>query len=183
MWFEGELEGKVTGVFVSTGSIHGGHEADVTASEMQAISAGSRGMIHSETNPLNRTERHYQMWFVPERPDTEFAYYQLDPAPGKREGQLSLYVSPDGQGGTMPVNTDAFVCVGLFSAGDTTTHQLLPDRGAWVQVVQGSLSVNGIHLQRGDGAGLRKSGTLNLSFAEESHVLLIDVGMDASQIW
>ena len=34
-----------------------GHEADVTAGEMQLISAGRRGMIHSETNPLDRPER------------------------------------------------------------------------------------------------------------------------------
>jgi len=32
VWFEGELEGKATGVFVSTGSIHGGHETTILTS-------------------------------------------------------------------------------------------------------------------------------------------------------
>jgi NAD(P)H dehydrogenase (quinone) len=32
MWFEGELEGKATGMFVSTGSIHGGQETTILSS-------------------------------------------------------------------------------------------------------------------------------------------------------
>ena len=32
MWFKGELEGKATGMFVSTGSIHGGQETTILSS-------------------------------------------------------------------------------------------------------------------------------------------------------
>ena len=40
MWFEGELEGKATGVFVSTGSIHGGHETTILTSLVPLIHLG-----------------------------------------------------------------------------------------------------------------------------------------------
>jgi hypothetical protein len=50
-----------------------GEEADLRPGEMQVISAGSDGMRHSETNPTSEPESHYQLWFVPDRPDTDFA--------------------------------------------------------------------------------------------------------------
>lgn len=40
MWFEGELEGKATGMFVSTGSIHGGHETTILTSLAPLIHLG-----------------------------------------------------------------------------------------------------------------------------------------------
>ncbi len=40
MWYQGELEGKATGVFVSTGSIHGGHETTVLTSLVPLIHLG-----------------------------------------------------------------------------------------------------------------------------------------------
>jgi len=40
MWFEGELEGKATGMFVSTGSIHGGHETTILTSLVPLLHLG-----------------------------------------------------------------------------------------------------------------------------------------------
>jgi len=40
MWFEGELEGKATGVFVSTNTIHGGHETTILTSLVPLIHLG-----------------------------------------------------------------------------------------------------------------------------------------------
>lgn len=160
-----------------------GHVADVTTGEMQLISAGRRGMIHSETNPLDRAESHYQMWLVPDRAETEFAYHELKPPAEERRGEFRCYVSPDGYGDTMPVNTDAYVYAGVFSPADRSSHTLPPERGAWVQTVDGTVSVNGITLHSGDGAGFTSPSALKFSFEEPSEVLLIDVRMDAPRIW
>jgi redox-sensitive bicupin YhaK (pirin superfamily) len=130
-----------------------GHEADIERGEMQLISAGRRGMVHQEINPRATPEAHYQMWFIPDRPDTEFAYHEVKPPAGERQGRFHPYVSPDGRGDTMPVHTDAFVYAGLFAPGDHISHALSADRGAWVQVVDGTVSVGSVTLQAGDGAG------------------------------
>lgn len=52
MWFEGELEGKATGVFVSTGSIHGGHETTVLTSLVPLLHLGMVFVgVRYSTNP------------------------------------------------------------------------------------------------------------------------------------
>jgi len=58
MWFEGELEGKATGVFVSTGSIHGGHETTVLTSLVPLIHLGMVfvGVRYSENPQMMTTD-------------------------------------------------------------------------------------------------------------------------------
>ena len=52
MWFEGELEGKATGLFVSTGSIHGGHETTILTSLVPLIHLGMIFVgVRYSTNP------------------------------------------------------------------------------------------------------------------------------------
>jgi len=77
-----------------------------------------------------------------------------------RRGKLCLYVSPDGRGETMPINTDACVYAGLFSPGDRITHKVEDGRGAWLQVVDGELEVAGETLRQGDGVGITGAGAL-----------------------
>lgn len=156
-----------------------GHEADIRAGEMQLISAGSRGMIHSETNPRGKPEAHYQLWLVPGRADTDFAYHERKSPPGNRQGEFQLYVSPDGRGDSMPVNTDAFVYIGRFSPEDSFSYDLSAGRGAWVQVVEGKVSVNNVTLQTGDGARFMVPESLSFSAEDPAEVLLVDVRMDA----
>ncbi|MFB6278945.1 MAG: pirin family protein, partial [Salinibacter sp.] len=141
-----------------------GHEADIERGEMQLISAGRRGMVHQETNPRTEPEAHYQMWFIPDRDDTSFAYHERKPSVEARRGQFHTYVSPDGRGDTMPVHTDAFVDAGLFAPDDRPSHALPPGRGAWVQAVDGIVSVGGVTLRTGDGAGVTNPTALRFSF-------------------
>lgn len=160
-----------------------GNEAEVTAGEMQLISAGSRGMIHAEDNRQDELEHHYQIWLIPERPDTQFAYHQLKYAPEDRQGRFRLYVSPDGQGGSMPANTDAYIYAGLFAPDDAAKYELESGRGVWIQVVKGRLRADGVTLEAGDGLGVTGKDRLDLTFEDDSEVLLIDVRMNAPLIW
>jgi NAD(P)H dehydrogenase (quinone) len=58
MWFEGELEGKATGVFVSTGSIHGGQETTILTSLVPLIHLGMIfvGVRYSTNDQIMTTE-------------------------------------------------------------------------------------------------------------------------------
>jgi len=160
-----------------------GHRAGVSAGEMQLISAGSRGMVHAEENVGDEVEHNLQMWLVPERTGTPFAYHQLGFPPEERRGVLRLYVSPDGRDASMPINTDAYIYAGLFGAGEGVAHTLQPGRGAWIQVVHGQLSVAGVELGQGDGVGITDAEHLELVFGAESEILLFDVRMDVPMIW
>ena len=58
MWYQGELEGKATGVFVSTGSIHGGHETTILTSLAPLIHLGMVfvGVRYSTNDQIMTTE-------------------------------------------------------------------------------------------------------------------------------
>jgi redox-sensitive bicupin YhaK (pirin superfamily) len=159
-----------------------GHEAAITAGEMQHISAG-QGIVHSEKNLHDIVEHNYQMWLIPDGPGTKSAYHQLKFTPQERQGRFRLYVSRDGEDGSMPINTDARIYAGLFSPGDTARHPLAPGWGAWIQVVHGELRVAGLTLHQGDGAGITNARDLDMQFDAESEVLLFDVRMDAPLLW
>jgi redox-sensitive bicupin YhaK (pirin superfamily) len=160
-----------------------GHSAGVSAGEIQVISAGSHGMIHSERNEHDEVEHNLQIWFVPERHGTEFQYSQQGFTPEERQGRFKLYASPDARDGSMPINTDVRVYAGLFSAGDRVEHTLERGRGAWVQVVHGGLRVAELTLVKGDGAGITKADSLSFEFQEPSEALLLDVRMNAPLLW
>ena len=173
--------------YVSSGTLtHGdsfGNQFGVSSGGMQLISAGSKGMIHSEENLHDELEHNYQMWLVPDRPGTTFAYHDKTFSPEERRGRLRLYTSPDGRGESMPINTDAFVYAGLFSDGDEVTHELAEGRGAWVQVVHGRVSVAGVTLDQGDGVGITGVNELDLVFEDDTELLLFDVRMDVPLLW
>jgi hypothetical protein len=160
-----------------------GHQAAITAGEMQHISAGSRGIVHSEENLADVVEHNYQMWLIPDRPGTAPGYHELKFTPEERQGRFRLYVSRDGEDGSMPINTDARIYAGLFSAGDAVRHSLEPGWGAWIQVVRGELRVSGLQLGQGDGVGITNAGELDIQFDADSEVLLFDVRMDAPLLW
>jgi redox-sensitive bicupin YhaK (pirin superfamily) len=160
-----------------------GHQAAITAGEMQHISAGSRGIVHSEENVDNVVEHNYQMWLIPDRAGTTAAYHQLKYTPEERQGRFRLYVSRNGEEGSMPINTDARIWAGLFSAGDVVRHSIEAGWGAWIQMVHGELSVAGLDLRQGDGVGITDARELEIQFNAESEVLLFDVRMDAPLLW
>lgn len=157
-----------------------GTRAGITPGEMQHISAGSRGMIHSEENLHDEVEHSYQMWLIPDRRGTQFAYHQLKFAPEHRQGRLRLYASHDGRDGSMPMNADVSVYAGLFAAGDAMSHPLERERGAWIQVVRGSVRIGTTALEAGDGAGITNIDAVEMTFDGDSEILLFDVRMDAA---
>lgn len=82
--------------------------------------------------------------------------------------------------GAVPESKSA---IGRFTPGTAPTHRLTEGRGAWVQVVDGTVSVNDVTLRTGDGAGLTAPGERTFSIDEETELLLVDVRMDAPRIW
>jgi len=53
---------------------------------------------------------------------------------------------------------------------------LKPGRGAWLQIAEGALTLNGVTLATGDGASTEEPGTLKLSANAATEALLFDLG-------
>ena len=152
----------------------GGH-AVLRRGDVQAMSAGS-GLAHSEMNP-SATEpvRLLQIWIEPDRQGhtPRHAERRFDDA--AKRNRLVVMASPDGAGGSLPIHQDARILATVLDSGAAVTHALAPGRSAWVQVVMGSVSLNGTPLGPGDGAAITDEQALTIAATEPAEVLVFDL--------
>ena len=165
--------------YIVSGSLqHGdsmGNSSVIRPGEVQRMSAGT-GVTHSEFNPSAEEPVHLlQIWITPERAGGAPGYEQREFAEEERRGRLRLIASPGGDEGSVTVRQDALVYGGVLAAGEEAVHELRPGRNAWVQVVKGSLKLNGTELKAGDGAAVSGEERLSLQPDEPSEVLLFDL--------
>ncbi len=147
--------------------------------EIQMMSAGS-GVVHSEFNASETEQVHlFQIWILPAAEDLEPSYQQIAFDPAEKRGRLRLLAAPEGNGGQAMtvIRQNARIYAGEFGMKETAKYPLASNRYAWVQVVKGSVSLNGQRLDTGDAAGVNTEPELSLVGAESSggEVLLFDL--------
>ena len=152
-----------------------GHGETLRPGEVQYMSAGT-GIRHSEFNPSETEPTHlYQIWLLPEREGLEPSYEQRAFPEGERHNRLRLVASPDGRDGSLTIRQDARLYLATLDGGREVSHELTPGRHAWVQVLQGDLTLNGLALSAGDGATLSDGAGLAIRSDRPSEVLLFDL--------
>ncbi len=153
-----------------------GNSAQIKKGEVQIMSAGT-GIFHSEHNASENEEVElFQIWVMPKKygvkPRYDQKIYDL------KENELTLIVSPEGQGSAVGINQDAYFSRGKLSEGKTLSYQVKQTgNGVFVFVVSGSLTVNGKELNTRDAVGIAETEVLNLVANKDVDVLLIDVPM------
>lgn len=152
----------------------GSHEI-MKAGEVQRISAG-KGVLHSEYNGSPDEEVHFlQIWIMPDeksvRPEYAQASFQdIEP------GNLVLIASKTARDNSLAIHQDADVYVAKLKEGGHIEHDVVPGRGIWVQLIEGTLSINGEKtLSPGDGAAIEEVDHLTLTANKEAHFLLFDL--------
>jgi redox-sensitive bicupin YhaK (pirin superfamily) len=137
-----------------------GNGALIRPGEVQRMSAGT-GVRHSEFNPSPDESTHLlQIWIAPTTTGIVPGYEQrsIDPAPG-----WQLLASPSGSAGSVRIHQDASLLRAGLAGREVLTHALAPGRLAYVQVISGSLIVNGVALAAGDGAKVAEEAMLDFS--------------------
>ena len=143
--------------------------------EWQRMSAGT-GVRHSEANASADEPVHfYQIWILPEAEGIRPGYEQKLFAPEEKSGRLRLVASGDGREGSLKIHQDVSVYNAVLKAGEEVEHR--PERGrhAWLQVVEGSVELNGNKLGAGDGAAASEEGALTIRAGGDSEVILFDL--------
>jgi quercetin 2,3-dioxygenase len=141
--------------------------------EIQRMTAGT-GVTHSEFNPSTKDPVHLlQIWIRPAQRGLDPGYEQKAIA---SNGPLTLIASPEGGGTAVRVHQDARLYRGLLPGGERITHALGQGRGAWVQVIEGRLNLNGETLEAGDGAAIEQEDALEFAAQTDAHFLLFDLG-------
>ncbi|NNB43257.1 pirin family protein [Pseudomonas chlororaphis] len=162
---EGALEHKDT---LGTGSV-------IRPGDVQLMSAGS-GVAHSEYNHSATQPVHFlQIWIVPDVSGAKPRYQQEHFSPQQKRGRLQLIISPEGTGGSLQVRQDARVYAGLIDGQESASLKLDANRYAYVHVARGSVDLNGLPLQEGDGVRVRKEQALTLSKGMDAEVLVFDL--------
>ena len=143
--------------------------------QIQLMSAG-RGVTHSEFNPSDSEPLHFlQIWIQPRERGLTPGYTEWHPQAAHADAPKVLVISPDGRDGSATIHQDADIYRIRLKAGQTVTHDLKSGRGAWLQIAEGALTLNGVELQTGDGASTEQAGTLKLTATQPTEALLFDL--------
>jgi redox-sensitive bicupin YhaK (pirin superfamily) len=154
----------------SMGNIKG-----IPPGDVQRMSAGT-GVTHSEFNHApNDTTHFFQIWIEPNVTGIPPSYEQKTFVTADKQGVLKLVASPDGAEGSVLIHADAKLYSGLLDGAETARLELDPARKGYVQVLRGSVSVNGTPLQTGDAALLSAESGLVLDAAQDAEVLVFDL--------
>ncbi len=161
----GELEHKDS---MGNGSVL--HYGDI-----QRMSAGE-GIMHSEFNHSDKNPVHFlQIWINPDRDGTKSSWEEKTFSPEDKKNKLKLIVSSDGREGSLKMNQDASLYASILEAQKNLEFKLSDKRHAWIQVVRGSLVVNEIELEAGDGLAISEENKVELKAVSESEFLLFDL--------
>ncbi len=152
-----------------------GNNSVIRPGDAQRMSAGT-GVTHSEYNPSPDAPVHLlQIWIEPERAGLPPSYEQKEFSTEDAGGRLRLIASRGGRENSVNVHQDVEVYSGVLGEGDEATHELKAGRHAWVQLVKGSLNVNGEELGPGDGAAASEEARLVFKALEPSELILFDL--------
>ncbi|GGP26287.1 pirin family protein [Silvimonas amylolytica] len=161
---EGELEHKDN---MGNGSI-------IKPGNVQRMSAGT-GVVHSEYNPSAVNPAHFlQIWIIPNKAAPASYEEKTFPEEDKR-GKFRLVASGTGENGSVTINQDAKLYIGLFDGAETTTLKVNPERLVYVHVARGTVTVNGQKLEAGDAAKIRAESAVTVGEGNGAEVLVFDL--------
>ncbi|MGB0132558.1 pirin family protein [Dokdonella sp.] len=162
---DGALEHKDS---MGTGSV-------IRYGDVQRMSAGT-GVQHSEFNHSSSESVHFlQIWILPERRGIAPSYEEKNfPAESKR-GRLRLIASNDGRDGSVLVHQDVAVFASIVDGEDRVEHLLGNGRMAYLHVIRGGLSANGVALAGGDALKISSEASVVVDSAHDAEFLLFDM--------
>lgn len=140
--------------------------------EIQRMTAGS-GVEHSEFNHSSTNPVHLlQIWIFPEKPNLTPSYQQIQIQ--KKPNELILIGSRDASDSAVTIHQDVKLYVSYLAPQKTLTYTLPPKRMAWLQLIKGNLTLNGEHLQPGDGAAIDDT-SITITADKQAEFLLFDL--------
>lgn len=152
-----------------------GNGETVKRNEVQRMTAGT-GVLHSEySSPTEKTHL-LQIWILPEKRNLQPGYEQKVFSETDKQGKLRLVASRGGDDGSVHINQDVKLYASILNEGETASLDIASGRHSWVQLISGSLDVNGEKLEAGDGAAISDERLLNLkSLSNNTEFLVFDL--------
>lgn len=152
-----------------------GNGSIIRPGELQRMTAGT-GVLHSEYNHSTEDIVHFlQIWILPERNGLEPGYEQkLFPIEEKRN-RWRLVASRDGRDGALTIHQDVGLFATVLDQNIELDHAFDGNRRGFLQVVKGSVEIDGEQLLAGDAVATQDQATLQVRSIEEAELLLFDM--------
>lgn len=135
-----------------------GNGSTIKAGDLQYMSAGS-GISHSEFNPSSENSATlYQIWLHPRERGGEPRYTEKPLGTAAKDNALTLLFSGDGRNDSTAIRQDAEIYFGKTESGtpiEIPASDATPN--AWLQVIEGELSLLGETLATGDGVAIENA--------------------------
>lgn len=152
-----------------------GTKAVIRPGEVQRMSAAS-GVVHSEYNKLENEQAHFfQIWIMPNKTGGTPGYGQKSFEEALNRDKLVLVVSESGRDGSIDIKQDADIYVSRLKAGESVDFKIRAQRGVWLQVVKGNISVNETDLNTGDAVAVDEEALLTIKAKDQSEFILFDL--------
>jgi redox-sensitive bicupin YhaK (pirin superfamily) len=143
--------------------------------DVQRMSAGS-GVVHRVYNHSKNEGVHFlQIWIEPNTMNEAPGYEEKHFDAAAKTGKLRLIASNDGRDGSVSMRQDAAIYATIMGGDDALRHELKAGRQAYVHVIRGSATVNGVQLSGGDALKVVDESEVTLGHAEAAEVLLFDL--------
>lgn len=145
--------------------------------EVQIMSAGT-GIAHSEENASDSEDvKFLQIWVMPKKLGVKPRYEQKEFS--YQDDALTMVVSPDGRGGSLTINQEAYFSMAHLSAGKALDYNVQTAKnGVYLFVLEGEVEVNGTTLKTRDGLGIPVLTEVVVNAQSKSEVLIIEVPME-----
>lgn len=152
-----------------------GNGSVIRPGDIQMMRAGT-GVTHSEFNPsADEAVRFLQIWILPDAAGLPPAYEQQHVPASERDGRLRVIAAREPHSNAVQIHQDVTLYAAQLRDGATLRHALAPKRHAWLQLTSGSLSLNGVSLDAGDGAAISDEAALEIVGRSTAELLLFDL--------
>ena len=152
-----------------------GNGSIVRAGQIELMSAG-RGMELGKFNASDSDRAHfYQFWIIPNHSKLKPSHQSKFFDPAASHNKWCLILSKDGREGSLRINQDISTYLSHLNPGRELTIELEPNRYAWLQVMDGSILLDGKEMGKGDGASISHLERLDLKALDTSKIILFDL--------
>ena len=86
-----------------------------------------------------------------------------------------MVASRNAEGGSLLIHQDARIYLSQIEASQAITHDLPEGRYAWLQVLSGSVLLNGVPLDTIDGAAVSEETLLTIQAISTTEIMLLDL--------
>lgn len=151
-----------------------GNRGVTEAGDVQAMSAGS-GVRHSEHNEGTLPLKLFQIWIRP-RSNGGTPFWNARKFPkSDRANRWTILASgsPDDED-ALPLRADARVLGTSLREGNSLSYEFAAGRHAYIAPAKGSVEINGVRLNVGDGLAVENEREIHVSAITDSEVILVD---------